>query len=77
MTQLQKQVRRVVKRSGRNRNLIVTLFPATDASPAEVEVREAYCRTGYRWTVAQLFTHMACQSAGVLPRGRGRRAKGV
>ena len=74
-TLLKNKVSRKVARE--TRDLIITLYPATEESLAEIEIREAGRRAGYRWTVSRMFTHMACQSAGVSPRGKGSRAKGI
>ena len=62
MTALTKPVRRVVARP--RRNLVVTLWPARDGEP-EIEVREARAHTGYRITVARLFTMLAMRASGV------------
>lgn len=71
MTALTRPVRRVVRRE--KRNLVVTLFPG-DA--AEIEVREARRRVGYRVTIATLHTMLAARAAG-LASPRGRRARRI
>lgn len=66
MTALTRPVRRVVPRE--RRNLVVTLHPG---EPAEIEVREARRRTGYRVSIATLYTMLATRAAGLsAPRGR-------
>ena len=71
MTALTRPVRRVVARE--RRNLVVTLFPG---DVPEIEVREAGRRTGYRVSIATLYTMLATRAAG-LPGPRGRRARRI
>jgi len=71
VTALRKVVRRVI--ANPRRNLVVTLHPG---EMAEIEVREARRRVGYRVTVATLYTMLAARAAN-LPAPRGRKARRI
>jgi hypothetical protein len=54
---------------------VVTLFPNGIGNDAEIEIREKRCRTGYRVTLAQLYTILAMRAANI--QARGRKSKGI
>lgn len=66
---LKKAVTRVAPRSS-GRALVVTLWPATETSVAEIEIREKGRRAGYRVSIASAFTMLATRAAGLTMQGR-------